>query len=94
MTEWSVVCYLDEVVFQWTLNTSKRNCWKGYFSVAFSFEQLKRGNWFTGYLATQWRWNNLLFQYFSFSPDGNIPSILHADMYRIIEKDGRDLKPL
>jgi len=57
--EWSVVCYLDEAVFQWTLNTSKRKCWKGYFFyVAFSFQQLKRGNWFTGHLATQSMWSD------------------------------------
>jgi hypothetical protein len=54
--EWWVVCYLDEVVLQRTLNTSKRKCWKGYFSVASSFQQLKRGNWFTGYLATEPMW--------------------------------------
>jgi hypothetical protein len=55
--EWSAVCYLDEVVFHWTLNTSKRKCWKWYFSVACSSQQLKRGNWFTGYLATQPMWS-------------------------------------
>ena len=45
VTEWSAVCYLNEVVFQWTLNPSKGKWWKEYFSAWFSFLQLMCGNW-------------------------------------------------